>query len=463
MTPPMSAPAEGETIGRPSAIDASALVELALALPLRRGASLVTLEPCEDGYELRATRGRRALGRLQLKADVAARAVGHLARITGLDPFVRAGTPEALSNLARLTVRGDRSSADLIVAMAAHPLGFDVEIRTTAVDDRPIAAESALRVCPRCGTFAAPSEVVCPRDRCPLIDAEDDLRAGGTLGVHRLEQVLGSGAMGTVFAATHLLLGRPAAIKLLHRSLAHDPRQTRMFLAEARAATRVRHPNVLEVTDYGIVADGRPYMVMERVEGEPLSDRLEREAPLQPLVALRIARRIAEALGAAHDVGVIHNDLKPSNVMLLSASSDDTPRLKVIDFGAASLRDPFDAAVRDEVVGTPHYMSPEQIRGAPTDGRSDLYALGVVLFRMLSGELPFDGPDVDALLTAHLTTSPPPVSSPVATLPAPLTRLVARLLSKSAELRHQTADELVSDLDRAIAVLERPSWRRWLP
>ncbi|MBI2393816.1 MAG: serine/threonine protein kinase [Deltaproteobacteria bacterium] len=447
---------------RPSAIDGTALVELALALSVRRGATLVLIEPRGDRYELRAERGRRLLGRLSIAADVAACAVGHLARITGLDPLVEAGTPEGLSNLARLTVRAERSSAQLIVSIVAHSTGFEAEIRATAVDDRPIAPESAVRSCPHCGMFTPPTESICPRDRAPLVDVEDDPRVGGSLGPHRLDQVLGSGAMGTVFAATHVLLGRPAAIKVLHWTLAHDAQQSRAFLSEARAASRVCHPSVLEVTDYGILADGRPFVVMERLEGESLATRIDREGALPPAAALRIARMIAEALEAAHDAGVVHNDLKPSNVMLLDGSSDFAPRLKVIDFGAASLIE-LRQQDSDLVVGTPQYMSPEQIRGAVTDGRSDLYALGVVLFRLLSGELPFERSEVDELLTAHLTVAPPPVTSPLASLPQAVTRLVARMLAKSADARHQTAAEVVTDIDRAIAAVERPSWRRWLP
>jgi serine/threonine-protein kinase len=236
----------------------------------------------------------------------------------------------------------------------------------------------------------------------------------------------------------------------------------RRFLSEARAASRVRHPNVVDVTDVGLLSDGRPYMVMERLAGESLEARLDRSGPLAPLSALLVAREVALALGAAHEGGVVHRDLKPANVILLETSRDDAPRLKLVDFGAACLT----GAVADEsegLIGTPAYMSPEHARGEPTDGRTDIYALGILLFEMLCGAQPFTGANAREILLAHLSLPAPPLESPSGTMPQAVQRVVARALRKNAGERHQSAAELVADLDHAIAAAGRRDWRRWLP
>lgn len=456
-----------------SQLEPADLAELTLLLPIRRRASAVHLRPMahREDYELCVMRGRRQLGRLEFKADLAERAIGLLARLAELDPLAETGSPEALVNVAKMTVRSGRSRANLMLAVTATPTGLEAELDTLLLDGSPPAAESALRRCVRCGAFAPPGEVSCDRDGSRLIDIDDDPRPGGTIGAHRIESELGRGAMGVVFAATHVFLGRAVAIKVLHRSVAGHSQQRRAFLAEARAASRVHHPGLLEVTDYGVLADGRPFVVMERLDGQPLSQRLEGKTALPPAFALKIAQQVAQALAAAHQGGVVHNDLKPSNVMLLSTSTEQEPRLKVIDFGAASLSET-KASEREFVVGTPHYMSPERIRGEVTDGRSDVYALGVVLFRMLSGRVPFaraltaglpESDEVRAILRAHLEIPAPQVDSPEGPLPAAIVRLLSRMLAKDPALRHPTADELSLEIGRALAKLDGPTWRRWLP
>jgi len=453
--------ADVESLADTEPIGAAELVELILLLPVRRRASRLRLRSAGSVYALEVVRGRTELGRLVLDREVAARAIGMLARLAHLDPLVEPHAGSSATNLARITIRSGRSCAVVVVSVVALLAGLECEISTLALDGAPPATETALKRCSLCGAFAPPGDSHCERDRAPLLDVEDDPRPGGTVGVHRIEAELGRGATGIVLAATHVFLGRPTAIKILHDSLARNQQQRRAFLAEARAASRVRHPELLEVSDYGVLPDGRPFVVMERIDGEPLSRQLEGGRALRPRHALAIARSVARALSAAHHAGVVHNDLKPSNIMILASDREEEPALKVIDFGAASLLE-LRHGHRDEVIGTPHYMSPEHIRGESTDGRSDVYALGVVLYRLLTGRLPFDADEIRALLTAHLEAPPPTLTSPHGPLDPSVVRLVSRALEKDPADRQQSADELVLEIEHAMSRLQTPAWKRWL-
>jgi len=266
--------------------------------------------------------------------------------------------------------------------------------------------------------------------------------------------------MGFVISGEHALLGKPVAIKLLHRTMDQDPLAGRRFLAEARATSWIRHPNIVDVIDYGLLADGRPYIVMERLEGESLQDRLDRTSVIEPVLALLLAREIALALGAAHEGGVVHLDLKPSNVVLLDALDESAPRIKLIDFGVAER---VGTRPGEELTGTPAYMSPEHARGDPADGRSDLYALGIIMYEMLTGTVPFTGANIWAILKAHMLDEPPIVFSPIRQLPEAVVNVVSRALRMNADERHQSASELVAEIDRGLVSLRRKEWQRWLP
>jgi eukaryotic-like serine/threonine-protein kinase len=260
-----------------------------------------------------------------------------------------------------------------------------------------------------------------------------------------------------VYAGEHALLGRPVAIKLLHPNLVADRDLARRFLSEARAASRLRHPGIIEVTDFGILRDGRPYMVMEQIAGEPLDLWLLRAGPQEPATALLFARELALALGAAHDAGIAHNDLKPSNVMLLEGSTADAPMIKLIDFGAAT---PVGTA-EEYLFGTPGYMAPERILSAPSDGRADLYALGMMLYEMIAGSAPFDALTQQALLMMHVRQPLPPLTSPLGVVPAAVQEIVAGSTAKQADERYQSAAEMVADIDWALSVVCGASARRW--
>ena len=240
---------------------------------------------------------------------------------------------------------------------------------------------------------------------------------GKVIGGYRLVTALRSGGMGTVYYSEHTLIGRRAAIKVLHREISSNPQVIARFLTEARAANDIRHPNVVEITDFGQAQaeDQRHilhYIVMSFLEGETLGERLERDKILDEPTTIRIVRQITSALAAAHERCIVHRDLKPENIFLLN-HPDYPDYVKVLDFGIAKLihQDAARNTVTGTLVGTPAYMSPEQCRGdAELDHRSDIYSLGVMLYEMLAGVLPFRFDNPTEILLAHSRTKPiPPI------------------------------------------------------
>lgn len=459
-----SAPFQSSVVARSAVLCTIAparLADLMLAAPLLRAASLVSIQPNEDASVLLVRRGSAALAELQVSVDTANAAVARLAFLAGLDPFAAAGALTGSVNVGRLKVRSGKNAGDVLISVSAQASGLAAEVRPLSVNGRAADLHVAgqLKRCRRCRAFQAPARQTCELDGGTLEEVEDEPVSGGSVGPYRILSRLGEGGVGAVFAGEHALLERPVAIKLLHRSCAGNPALGRQFLFEARAASRLRHSNIVDVTDFGLTRDGCPYMVMERLSGESLDARLTRAGAFEPASALRVAREVALALGAAHDAGVAHNDLKPSNVMLLDGSTDQAPKLKLIDFGAASIV----GAPGDLTFGTPGYMAPERTCGEPSDGRADLYALGLVLYEMLSGAAPFAGLPMEALILAHLREPLPPLQSPFGILPLPVVRLVARAVAKKTDERYQRAAELVADLDHAVASSHPQGWRRWIP
>src|SRR5688572_14552016 len=242
--------------------------------------------------------------------------------------------------------------------------------------------------------------------------------------------------MGTVFLGEHLLLGRRAAIKTLLPMLSSHREIVDRFFNEARAISAIVDPGVVQVFDFGYHVDGTAYIVMEYLEGESLSARLERLGKLRPADALRIARQLAGSLAAAHDAGIIHRDLKPGNVFLVrDGEAQGGERTKILDFGICKLVDD-DAGTTQTgtMLGTPVYMSPEQCRGsARVDNRSDIYSVGCVLFHMLTGRPPFDCDSVGDYIAAHLKDSAPDVSALAPDLPPEIDSLLRRCLAKNPD------------------------------
>ena len=278
---------------------------------------------------------------------------------------------------------------------------------------------------------------------------------GATLGNYRITGTLGAGGMGAVFRAEHTTTGRPAAVKLLRKELTDSEELVERFFNEARAATRIQHPGIIEVFDFGYGDDGRAFLAMELLEGTTLRAHLARVKRLLEAEAVAIARGIADALAAAHGAGIIHRDLKPDNVFLVGGD-----RIKLLDFGIAKLLDRAgDEASRTRtgsLIGTPVYMAPEQARAAGAiDPRADLYSLGCILYEMVTGAPPFTG-NVGELLAAHMFTEPVPARDH-APISVALDALIARLLAKAPDDRPRDAREVVAALDGAGAPTVRVS------
>ncbi len=282
------------------------------------------------------------------------------------------------------------------------------------------------------------------------------MREGASIGPYRVIRKLGEGGMGAVFLGEHTLIGRLAAIKVLLPELSSKRDSVDRFFNEARAATVISDPGIVQVFDFGFTAEKVAYIVMELLEGEALDRRLERLGMLAPADALRITRQVAGSLGAAHAAGIIHRDLKPENLyMIRDPEAPGGERPKILDFGIAKLGDTVPDRVRTRtgaVLGTPVYMSPEQCDGAGRiDHRADVYSLGCVLFHLLIGRPPFDLPGVGAIISAHLREPPPVPSTLVSPLPAGLDELVLRCLAKSPADRFATMLELQQACDAALA------------
>ncbi len=293
------------------------------------------------------------------------------------------------------------------------------------------------------------------------------------IGSYAVRNEIGRGGMGVVYEAVHTTLSRLAAVKVLLAQFTRDPGIVQRFFNEARAASTIRHPGIVEIYDFGFTPAGDAYIVMELLEGESLGARLQRLGQLPALVAAGIARQIAAALGAAHRIGIVHRDLKPDNIFLVpDAEVSGGERVKLLDFGIAKLTvDDRHASQTSTgiVVGTPTYMSPEQCAGSRhLDARSDLYALGCLLYRMLAGRVPFEG-DVGWVIGAHQHLAPPPLEQLAPGTPAAIATLVARLLAKTPDARPASATEVAEalrqvpmeprlpDLVRAVARPPTPS------
>jgi eukaryotic-like serine/threonine-protein kinase len=269
------------------------------------------------------------------------------------------------------------------------------------------------------------------------------------IGEYRVVRVIGRGAFGTVYEAVHRVVGKRAAIKVLRAELSADPGIVARFVDEARAVNRVGHPNIVDVFDFGELVDGRKYCIMELLSGVTLADLLETRGHLPLKLTLRVLGDVAKALDATHARGIVHRDLKPENIFLVGQGDDDY-HPKLLDFGIAKIAD--GGSSRTEtgaLLGTPAYMAPEQAGGSAVDHRADIYALGVIAFRMLTGELPFPGSNRMQYLSQHMFSEPPAASSTRSELPKAIDGVLFAMLAKDPGERPAAASTAIEQLREA--------------
>ena len=269
---------------------------------------------------------------------------------------------------------------------------------------------------------------------------------GQSVGNYNITAKLGEGGMGTVFLAEHPVIGSKVALKAIHPQFARNADVISRFMNEAKSVNQIGHDHIVNITDFGNTADGDFYFIMEHLDGRSLAEAITQDGPFEPARALSIAAQIADALGSSHDHGIIHRDLKPENVILIGR--DETQDfVKVLDFGLAKLTHPEAPLTHHTgvgaVMGTPFYMAPEQCEGkADLDHRTDVYALGVILFEMLTGMVPFGGLGYGEILIKQITVEPPAARSVRAELSPALDVILFRAMAKDPAARFQTMAEL---------------------
>jgi len=283
------------------------------------------------------------------------------------------------------------------------------------------------------------------------IDLDGELAPGDRAGEYLILGTIASGGCGTVYTAEHRVLGRKAAVKVLHSQLATSPEMVERFVREARVVNRIRHLNIVDIYEFGELDDKRPYFVMELLEGTSLASIVERRGRLTPAQALGYLEPVCDALRAAHAAGVVHRDLKASNVAVVKEG--DPPRVKLLDFGIAKLvrTAPGERGLTavGQRIGTPYAMAPEQIRGGNIDARVDIYALGVLLYQLLTGRYPFISADPVEMERLHVE-APPPRPSAMAPVSPELDAVVLRCLEKDAERRYPDVRAFLEALRAAV-------------
>ncbi len=263
-----------------------------------------------------------------------------------------------------------------------------------------------------------------------------------------VESLLGEGGMGLVYRVTHTRLNKPLAMKVLRRENTRDPEVLARFRREAESASNIGNQHIIDISDFGELSDGSTYFIMECLEGLDLIDAIDSVGRMPEERALHIAIQVCRALGAAHDAGITHRDLKPENVFLIRRNEVED-FVKVLDFGIAKVgNDPNRLTRAGEVLGTPHYMSPEQCEGKGVDHRTDIYALGVLIYEMVTGHVPHDADTMMGILTKHMYEEPIPPSVRVPHVSEELEMLVMRCLEKRPERRYQTMHEVLGELER---------------
>src|SRR5262245_13570268 len=307
-----------------------------------------------------------------------------------------------------------------------------------------------IKKCNTCGNTYPSTLSFCLNDGSPLVQV--DTMIGTVLdGRYRLDKLIGEGGMGDVYRATHVHIDTEFAVKLVKPEFVANQTAIKRFRREANAAGRIHHPNAVRVTDFGVTPERIVYLVMELVQGHSLRSLMRNEKKLDYIRAVRIVLQICGALEAAHRGGVIHRDLKPDNILIEKVH--DTERVKVLDFGIAKLKETKTDAFLTQagtIIGTPQYMSPEQCQGKPLDPASDIYSIGILLYEMLSGTVPFDGESILQVVYDQLHAPPRPLREISPDTPAPLAQVVMRALEKEPADRQSSATQLSDELKQAV-------------
>src|SRR5688572_10982532 len=325
-----------------------------------------------------------------------------------------------------------------------------------------------MKACPKCGAEYPDTTTLCPSDGSALAKTNDSLLGQVLAEKYRIDERLSEGGMGTVYRGKHVLMDKTVAVKVLRPSLAADEKIVARFSREARAASKILHPHALSVTDFGETENGTVFLVMEFLNGVTLKDLIRKEGPMPLPRVVEIMRQVGSALDEAHSQGVVHRDLKSDNIMLLAAMAGDYA--KVLDFGIAKIKEPdgaYDPGLTspDLVIGTPQYMSPEQCSQSPDiDARSDIYSLGVILYEMFVGHVPFLGESPTAIMLKHLQHPVPSALDERPDLPPAVDKVIQKAMQKRPESRYASIGELVEDLSVAAGIeLRTPSYPEMKP
>src|SRR5208337_109516 len=315
-----------------------------------------------------------------------------------------------------------------------------------------------MKTCPTCQGSYPNDYALCPQDGSALEDVGIWTEGSVIRGKYRILSKVGQGGMGAVYKALHLAFDELRALKVIAPGILHDQLFVRRFRQEAVITRRLQHPNAVRVDDIDKAEDGRPFIVMEFIEGKSLKKLIREEGPLPFHRVLSIIKQAASALDAAHKLGMVHRDIKPDNIALVDAP--DGEMVKVLDFGIAKVKEArmgeaasMTLTGAGVVIGTPQYMSPEQAmgkRGDELDGRADLYSLGIVMYQMLTADLPFKADTTMEMLLAHMQKPPAPISlaHPELQVPEPVAALTMRMLEKNRDLRPASARALIQEIEK---------------
>ena len=327
-----------------------------------------------------------------------------------------------------------------------------------------------MKTCPTCQAGYPTNFAVCPQDGTALIEVGAWSPGAVVRGKYRILEKIGQGGMGAVYKALHVTFDELRAIKVISPELIHDQLFLKRFKHEAVITRKLQHPNAVRVDDIDEAEDGRPFIVMEFIEGESLRKLIQEQGAMPVARVCSVIKQSAAALDAAHRIGMVHRDIKPDNIVLVQTPEGE--QAKVLDFGIAKIKEGRQGELGSMtltgtgvVIGTPQYMSPEQAmgkRGDDLDGRSDLYSLGIVMYQMLTGNLPFKADTTMEMLMAHLQQQAPDVRAvrPELQIPSAVANVVVRLLAKKPDARPATAGALIEEIEQAEAEMGGPGETR---